>query len=82
MALYGARFSLGATRAELFVYWGGFLLLLLIALYAALLDLRYIRLQYLLGQREIFQETLGSEEFRATLRKAQEAEGNGKKTED
>ncbi|MBL7644575.1 MAG: hypothetical protein JNK74_00155 [Candidatus Hydrogenedentes bacterium] len=52
-------------------YWGLFLVSLLVALYMALLDLRYIRMQYSLGEKELFEDTLGSEEFRAALRKAQ-----------
>lgn len=51
-------------------YWGLFLLSLLVALYMALLDLRYIRMQYSLGEKELFEETLGSEEFRTALRGA------------
>ena len=52
-------------------YWGLFLVALLVALYMALLDLRYIRMQYSLGEKELFEDTLGSEEFRAALRKTQ-----------
>lgn len=52
----------------LLAYWTLFLVLMLTALLAALLDLYYIRLQYRLGQREIFRNTLGSEDFRRALR--------------
>lgn len=51
-------------------YWGLFLVALLVALYMALLDLRYIRMQYTLGEKELFEDTLGSEEFRTALRQA------------
>lgn len=51
-------------------YWGLFLVSLLVALYMALLDLRYIRMQYTLGEKELFEDTLGSEEFRTALRQA------------
>ncbi len=51
-------------------YWGLFLVSLLVALYMALLDLRYIRMQYTLGEKELFEDTLGSEEFRTALREA------------
>ena len=51
-------------------YWGLFLVALLVALYMALLDLRYIRMQYSLGEKELFEDTLGSEEFRTALRQA------------
>ncbi len=50
-------------------YWGLFLVSLLVALYMALLDLRYTRMQYSLGEKELFEDTLGSEEFRTALRK-------------
>ena len=52
----------------LLAYWGVFLVALLVALYMALIDLRYIRLQYSLGEKELFEETLGSEELRTALR--------------
>ncbi|MBI2433825.1 MAG: hypothetical protein HYV26_13240 [Candidatus Hydrogenedentes bacterium] len=73
LAGYGPRFAASVPPVWLLAaYWGVFLLLLLLALYLALVDLRFIRLQYLLGRREIFYDTLGSEEFRQALRKAQE----------
>lgn len=50
------------------VYWSVFLLFLLLAVYVALLDLRYTRMQYSHGERELFEDTLGSEEFRTALR--------------
>lgn len=49
-------------------YWGAFLIALLIALYMALIDLRYTRMQYSMGEKELFEETLGSEELRTALR--------------
>ncbi len=55
-------------------YWGVFLFLLLAALYAAVLDLRFIRLHYALGARDIYQETVGDPAFREALRKALEEE--------
>lgn len=50
-------------------YWGLFLLSLLVTLYMVLLDFRYIRLMYLQGEKALFEETLGSEEFRRALLK-------------
>lgn len=55
-------------------YWGVFLLLLLATLYAVVLDLRFIRLQYALGARDIYRETVGDPAFREALRKALEEE--------
>jgi hypothetical protein len=73
LAIFGER----ALRPELplllhALYWGLFLVLLVVALYMVLLDVRYIRLQYLLARREIFQETLGDPTFRSALRDAEE----------
>ena len=50
-----------------FLYWSIFLLLILISLYMAVLDLRYIRLQYVAEKRDIFGHTLGDQEFRKSL---------------
>lgn len=72
MAWYGAR--PGVTNLDwphLAVYWGVFLLSLLVTVYMVLLDLRYIRLLYLQGEKKLFEETLGSEEFRRALRQRQ-----------
>lgn len=73
MAFFGAdaEFLQGAAWI-LLAYWGGFLLLLGIAFYTVVLDVRYIRLQYALGRREVFRQTLGSPEFREALREAQQ----------
>lgn len=59
------------------VYWAVFLLLLLIALYVVLLDIRYIRLQYAIERRDAFLRTLGSEELRKAVL-ARRSGGNGK----
>jgi hypothetical protein len=75
LAVCGAM-AWGGTRSgvthlgplALLAYWGVFLAALLVALYMALIDLRYIRLQYSLGEKELFEETLGSEELRTALR--------------
>lgn len=47
--------------------------LLLVTSYIALLDMRFIRLQYALEKRELLQKSWGDDEFRAMLRKAEEA---------
>lgn len=59
------------------IYWAVFLLLLLIALYVVLLDIRYIRLQYAIERRDAFLRTLGSEELRKAVL-ARRSGGNGK----
>jgi len=41
-------------------------------MYMVLIDLRYIRLQYLAGRREAFRGTIGDERFRRALIAAQQ----------
>ena len=45
--------------------------LFFVSVVTAILDFRYIRLQYAAAQRELFRQTLGDESFRAALRDAQ-----------
>ncbi len=61
----------GHSMLYLLGYWTLFVGLLLAAFYIVILDLRYIRLQYLLGQRQIFHSTIGSEDFRRALGEAE-----------
>lgn len=76
MAWHGARsFEPIPSKWYLAIYWGVFLAALIVAMYVVILDIRYIRLMYALGQREIFENTLGSEEFRKALR-ARHERGN------
>lgn len=49
------------------VYWTLFFVLIAMALYCALLDLRYIRMRYAMEKREIFRRTVGDKEFREAL---------------
>jgi len=73
MAWYGAaEVGRGTPWPFLVAYWGAFLLLLLTAMYMVLIDLRYIRLQYLAGRREAFRGTIGDERFRRALIAAQQ----------
>jgi len=53
------------------VYWSICLALLAVAGYIVILDIRYIRLQYTIGRRLVFRQTLGDERFRKELRTAQ-----------
>ncbi len=72
LALFGDDTFRGERHLGfLIVYWGLFLLCLLVALFAVVLDLRYIRAQYAVEQRDAFRDTLGNKEFRETLLKAQ-----------
>ncbi|MDQ1256299.1 MAG: hypothetical protein QG656_895, partial [Candidatus Hydrogenedentes bacterium] len=75
MAWKGA--DIGFERPSLLFllgYWTLFLALLIAAGYTAVLDVRYIRLQYQLGRREVFLQTLGNEEFRKLVRAARSEE--------
>jgi len=56
-----------------FIYWAIFFFLFLAAIYLALLDFRYIRAQYAIARREVFQQTLGEEAFRKALLAKKEA---------
>lgn len=60
----------------LVVYWSIFLVLFAVTILIVLLDLRYIRLQYRLGERAIFRQTLGEEALRKSLRRAQSTPPN------
>ncbi len=60
--------------ALIVVFWSFFSVLLLTALFMAWLDFRYIRLQYKVGKREVFKDTLGDESFRKAIREALEDE--------
>ena len=64
--------QLEGERSVVFLcgYFGLFTVFLLAAFYAVILDIQYIRLQYVLAQREVFNETLGSEAFRNEIRQA------------
>ncbi len=69
MAWFGVESTALRTNLVVFsVYWAVFLLFLGTAIAMVLLDLRYIRLQYTLGKRAIYQETLGDVEFRRRLK--------------
>ncbi|MBN2309448.1 MAG: hypothetical protein JXR94_10785 [Candidatus Hydrogenedentes bacterium] len=71
MAVVGARW--GALRESIwlfFGYWGVFAVLLLSAVYIALLDIRYIHTRFTVDQRDAFKETLGDEDFQKELRGA------------
>ena len=55
------------------VYWLVFLLLFLGAIYCVLLDIRYIRLQYHLAQRQLVRETMADEALQRALKEAKPA---------
>jgi len=69
MAVSGIKLEVLRTSQLSFIaYWIVFLVGLLVAVYCAFLDLRYIRVQQAIAERELFRETLGEESFRKALR--------------
>lgn len=77
MAWYGVKPAvLGLGWPRLGVYWGIFLLSLLVTFYMVLLDFRYIRVLYAQGEKELYEETLGSEDFRRALLKRDDKGGH------
>jgi hypothetical protein len=78
MAWRGAEIEVIRTSGWLFLaYWGVFTTLFMVTLVCALLDLRYIRMQHAMAEREVFRQTLGDEAFRRALRAAQDAAKRG-----
>ena len=67
----------GLSFFLMFLYWSGFLLLLGAAFYVAILDIRYIRLQYLLAERELFHETMDTIKKTQAERDAAAREADG-----
>lgn len=75
MAWYGgATLDRKQDWVWLLGYWGVFTAFLLTAMYAVLVDVRFIKLSYKMGARDIFQETIGDPEFRKALQAALEEE--------
>ncbi|MCP4645146.1 MAG: hypothetical protein GY851_32190 [bacterium] len=72
MAWYGLHWTeLRETLWMFAAYWGVFTVLLLTSVYMAMLDLRYIRVDYFTAERDVFLDTLGDETLRRALREAQ-----------
>ena len=70
MAWNGVAFiGAGWHWLALLAWWGTVVVLVLVAVYTVLLDLRFTQLHYVLAEREIFLDTLGSEEFRREIRR-------------
>ena len=67
------------------LFWLVFMGLFFASVVIAILDYRYIRVQYLAAQRDLFKETFGDEKFRAALREAHQkarAQGTADKQRD
>ena len=73
LAWFGSEWSVVRQSPGAFMaYWAVILVSFIVVVYCVLLDLRYIRAQYAIDRRDLFNETLGDEEFRKVLRAAQE----------
>lgn len=71
MAVFGVDMQMLHDSTPLFlIYWGVFILLFFATLYFVALDLRYIRAEHAIAKRDLFQNTLGDQEFRETLEEA------------
>ena len=71
MAWFGVDMAMLRESTIVFlIYWGVFALLFFVTLYIVALDLRYIRAQHAIAQRDLFCQTLGEQEFREALREA------------
>jgi len=59
---WNGKYTLQGSFSLLYLslYWGAFVLLLFVALMAAFIDLRFIRLQYKLAERALFEETMSA----------------------
>ncbi|MBI2425339.1 MAG: hypothetical protein HYV27_21110 [Candidatus Hydrogenedentes bacterium] len=64
------------------VYWAIDLLALLVACYMALLDMRYLRLQFALEERKLFRDALGDEAIRRAIQEHREAVARQSKDDD
>jgi len=65
--------SLKESPQTFLIYWGLVFFLLVFAIYCALVDFRFIRVQYTVEQRDLFHATLGAEEFRRQIREGNDA---------
>jgi len=55
-------------------YWGLVVVFVIAALYMALLDFRYIRMEYALHKRALYHKTFNDEELRRALKEGAEEE--------
>jgi hypothetical protein len=84
MAAAGARWH-GLSEAPLLfmAWWGAVVALLGVSVLIALLDIRYIRLRYVLEKRQAFLETLGDRTLQQRLNQHDEAgDGAGQSDKD
>ena len=85
MAVFGTRIAF-QSLFNFAVYWTVCLMLLMVTLYIALIDIKYIRVEQAIAHRELFRETVGDEDFQKKLLEAaakaalEEAAASGKQS--
>lgn len=76
MAYFGVHVPLLRESPAAFIaYWIVFLAAFIGAVYCAILDFHYIRVQMALAERELFRQTLGDEALRKALREGRDGRG-------
>ena len=70
VVLSGTLLHAGMSRVLLIIYWLLFVALIMVALYCAMLDLRYTRLELKVRERALFHETFMTDEFRQVMEDA------------
>jgi len=77
MAFLGVRIPyLRESPVAFIAYWVVFLAAFVGAIYCAILDFHYIRVQMALAERELFRQMLGDEALRKALRKGRDEREN------
>jgi membrane protein implicated in regulation of membrane protease activity len=77
LAWYGADHKFMTETPLVFIaYWGAFVFCVVMAIVLVFVDLRFVRLHYVLAKRELYRQTLGDEEFRKALIEAQKDKGD------
>jgi hypothetical protein len=76
LAWYGVSHKfMTETRPVFIAYWGAFLFCVVMAVVLVFVDIRFIRLHYVLAKRELYRQTLGDEQFRKALLGGQKPKG-------
>lgn len=75
VVLSGSVLHPGMNQILLIGYWIVFTLLMMAALWIAMLDVRLTRLEYKLRERDLFHETFMTEEFRQVIDEAKKESG-------
>jgi len=71
----------GISAWVLLVYWGIFFVLLLAAIYIAVVDFKYSQMQFKITERELFKDTFMTPEFRQAIQDARNTEEQKSRSE-